>query len=146
VNGVFAARAEAAQLTKTSKGDPQVLVVFEILSPGPQQGSKIGWYGFFTPKTQERTLEALYACGWHGPDLTDLSGVGDREVEIVVEEEEYQGKVRSKVRWVNVPGRGANISPLPVNEATAFAARMKGLAAKVAQDVAKREKEEPMPF
>jgi hypothetical protein len=53
-------------------------------------------------------LKSLY--GWNGVDptwfmepQTDLSGI---EVDLVIENEEYEGKVYPKVKWVNKPGSG----------------------------------------
>ena len=82
----------------------QIAVTFRILE-GEDQGLNITWFGYFTAKTYERTCEALRYCGWRGNQLDDL-GTLDQKVQIVVEHEEYEGKNRAKVAWVNAFGSG----------------------------------------
>ncbi len=121
--GTHAARAIAAKLGETSKGDPQVAVEFEIsdLPDGPR---RLMWYGYFTEKTEDRTIEALRICGWTGTDFTDIQVGAD--VSLVIEEEVYERKTRTKVKWVNRPGGIAMAKAMDAAKAAAFAARMKG--------------------
>ncbi len=65
--GKYRARPIAAALGLTSKGTDQIAVTFELLDPA---GERITWYGFFTEKTTDRTLESLRHCGWKGNDLS----------------------------------------------------------------------------
>jgi hypothetical protein len=128
--GTFRARAVDADLGWTQGGKPQVAVTFEILE-GEDTGRNITWYGYFTDRTKERTIESLRFCGWKGDDISDLSSVnGDGEVSLVIEHEEYEGKTRAKVQWVN--GGGARLAkPMDANDAKAFAAKLKGIVAGV---------------
>lgn len=88
------------------KRTPQVCINFEILD-GPELGRRIAWLGYFTDKTTERTVQALRYCGFRGDDLAALvTQQIDHEVQIVVQHEEYNGKVRAKVQWVNQAGGG----------------------------------------
>lgn len=121
--GTHAARAIAAKLGETSKGDTQVAVEFEItdLPDGPR---RITWYGFFTEKTEDRTIEALRICGWTGTDFTDMQVGAD--VSLVIEDDTWEGKTRAKVKWVNRPGGIAMAKPMDAAKAAAFSARMKG--------------------
>lgn len=68
-----------------------------------EAGDTIDAYLFLSAKALERTEKALRTCGWVGDDVSELmrDGVDIKWVEIVVEEEEYQGKVRTKVKWIN---------------------------------------------
>lgn len=132
--GRYKARAIEGALGETSGGKEQVAVLFEIVE-GDYQGQQMTWYGYFhgadsskAQKNAKRTLESLRHCGWKGDDLTDLSGLGANEVQIVVEQEEYEGKIRTKIAWVNKCGGLALNTPLTGDKAKAFAARMKGLA------------------
>jgi hypothetical protein len=120
----YLARAKDWALSETSKGDAQIVVYFEISTPEAEMAA-ITWYGYFSEKAWERTVESLRHCGWQGADLTDLSGLGDKEVELVIEDEEYDGKVRPKVRWINKPGAMSIKAPLAGDRAKAFAAQMK---------------------
>jgi hypothetical protein len=91
------------------KGTPQVAVVFEILR-GPYAGQRITWMGYFTEKSQERTLKALRIAGFEGDDLDKFADQRPtNEVAIVVEVETYDGKPRAKVAWVNDPTFGGGM-------------------------------------
>src|SRR5579862_677136 len=104
--GYYRARAIEWALGKTDKGNRQVAVRFQTFDDEDRPGEAITWYGYFTEKTAERTLESLQHCGWTGDDITDLSGIERNEVQLVVENEEYEGKVHARVAWVNLPGGG----------------------------------------
>src|SRR3954462_1979761 len=77
------------------KRTPQVVVNFEIVDEGEQKGRRIAWIGYFTEATTERTIQALRYCGFRGDDLAAaITQKLDQKVQIVVEHDEYQGKVR----------------------------------------------------
>lgn len=134
-NGRYRARAVDAVLGIADTGTKQVAVLFELLD---MPGQSIPWYGYFTEKTEDRTLESLMHAGWHGDDLSNLmcDGLGESEVSLVVEQEQdQQGEWRPRVKWVNALGAGALVK----NEMTdvdkvAFAQKMR---AKVMQKRAK---------
>jgi hypothetical protein len=127
--GKYRARANAVAMGTTSTGKEQIIVAF--LTEG---GESISWYGYFSDRTWERTVESLRVCGWTGDDLTDfdggaLAGLDTHDVEIVVEEEpDLDGVPRARVRWVNML-RGSGIAvkqPLAGTELKSFAAQMRG--------------------
>lgn len=126
--GKYRAVPVAAALGYTLKGNEQIAVMFETLDPA---GERITWYGFFTDKTTDRTLQSLRYCGWAGADLSDfceeqLPAGFDKEVELDVQNNEWEGKIRLQVAWVNAPGGGAVVkSALTKEQAKAFGARMK---------------------
>lgn len=126
--GTYNAIARGGQLSESkNKGTPQVVVQFEVCD-AEFAGQTITWTGFFTEKTEDRTLEALRIAGWRGDDITDLSDLSREDVpvvQLVVEEETYEGKVYSRVRWVNKAGGGLNVKPLDAKRAATFASRMK---------------------
>lgn len=124
--GTYRARAIEAALGETDTGKEQIAVRFSLLD---LEGQEITWYGYFTDKTLETTFKALRTAGWKGQDLSDLADLCNPEtpeVTLVVEQEEYEGKVRARVRWVNGAGGLALKKALDPNKAKAFAARMKG--------------------
>lgn len=110
-----------------ANGKEQVALMFQIVG-GEFDGKSIPWFGYFTEKTAERTMDSLRYCGWSTDSLADLTGVTDNEVEIVVADEEYQGKVRSKVQWVNRASKLNLKDKMDANALAAFAARMRGMA------------------
>jgi hypothetical protein len=115
------------QFGETSKGNPQVVVNFEIID-GDMAGRRHAWWGYFTEATTERTVESLRYCGFKGDDLAGaMTQQLDQEVQIVVDHEEYQGKVRSRIQWVNRGGGGGYKldKPMDKRSLTAFAARMR---------------------
>ena len=123
--GTFKARAVDWALGFTGEGAPQVAVAFLIIG-GDCDGEQITWYGYFTEKTERRTLESLRVCGWKGDDLADLAGLGDDEVALVVKEDVYQGETRLKVAWVNRPGGLVMKARMNPEEAKRFAKQMMG--------------------
>jgi hypothetical protein len=145
--GTYRARGVpgSIQLGTTDNGNPQVAASFELLDE-THAGKSVPWYGYFTDKTQKRTLEALRIAGWSNDDLDNIEGFGDTEVDIVVEHNEWEGKVRARVAWVNRPGSGGLALKTPMNDGQrkAFAAKMKGLAV-LSRREAEREKPKAAP-
>jgi hypothetical protein len=134
--GTYRARAVHGALGETKSGSEQVAVEFELLDADGAAGPRITWYGYFSEKTLATTVKALRACGWKGDLLTDLSGISDNEVSLVVENEVLpDGRARPRVRWVNAPGGpGLGLkTPLVGDKARAFAARMRAHIAAVDQ-------------
>ena len=114
----------------TKKDLPQVAVEFEIVD-GEDAGEFITWYGYFTDDTEPRPLESLRACGWQGDDVSDLKGMGSRKVSLVVEDELYEGKTHSRVRWVNrFGGNGVRLAKtMDAQARRQLAARLRSAAA-----------------
>ena len=135
--GDYRAVAVDGVLGETSTGKEQIVVTFEIVQPEEYAGRRINWYGYFTEKPADRTLESLRYCGWTGNDLSVFEfssqvnphsqGFGSQEVFIVVEHEpDQQGVMRARVRWVNATTGGSGVKQkLDAGKAKALAARMK---------------------
>ena len=121
----YKAKAKQWALAESSTGKEQVAVLFEILTPDAAE-KHLTWYGFFTEATADRTIESLRYCGWQGDDLLDLTGLDTNEVELVVEDEEYEGKINVRVQWINRVAALSLKVPLTGDKAKAFAAAMKG--------------------
>jgi hypothetical protein len=155
--GTHRARAIAAVLTETANsGRELVFVKFGLVE---NMNETIGWQGYFGDNKDrggktltERTVDALRVCGWKGDDLTDLSSVTAKEVEIVVQEEEYQGETRLKVRYVQEVGTAAKFMPeaLPPTRAARLAERIKprirGEKPKYDADPIDRDREDDLRF
>jgi hypothetical protein len=111
-----------------SNGKECIVVRFEF-TDGPHKGKSIQWWGYFMDAAVQRTLDSLRHCGWTGETLGDMTGMGDAEVELVVEDQEYNGKVSSKVRWVNRPARLMVKNAMSHEQMDAFSKRMARLTA-----------------
>lgn len=117
----YRAKALDAVVSQTKKGNPYVVVMYEVLT-GEFSGTKLTWSGFFTEKTTERTKEALRVSN---VDLAELLSGGKylvdapSEVDLVVIQEPVldqnnkpTGRMRNRVNWVNSPGMGGGPKPL----------------------------------
>lgn len=96
-------------------GTEQIAVTFQIVDEdadgkrGALHGSRRVWYGFFTDNTEDRTLESLRHCGWSSDELSDIANLNEdacrrllpKVVQLVIENETYNGRTIEKVRWVN---------------------------------------------
>lgn len=120
--GTFKARVIDVELGYTDSGNEQVALLFET-----QTGETISWYGTFTEKATPYTIKDLRACGWTGNDLATL-GVEDlaSDVEIVVEEDMYNGKSRLKVKWINGANRLNVKNRMTPAQKAAFGVKLKG--------------------
>jgi hypothetical protein len=126
--GKYRARATEWGLGETSNNNMQIGVAFECLDLEP--GTGITWYGSLTDAALEYTLKDLRAMGWQGDDITELDNNGGkldaRDVQIVVVHEEYQGKTRAKVKWVNSAGGLAMTNRVTGDKLKGFAAGLRG--------------------
>jgi hypothetical protein len=117
------AKAKRGQLGESKeKKTPRVEVLFEFYAD--DAAHTIRWDGYLTDGALDRTLEALRTCGWAGDDLSDLAGIDTNEVELVIEQEEYEGKTYDRVKWVNAIGGGGFSSLEPAAQKT-LAAQLK---------------------
>lgn len=136
------------------KNTRQICVQFEILE-GEWAGHCFNWYGFFTDKSKERTIESLRYCGWTNDDIMSMEGMGTKVVQLDIVHEEQTvgkgaGKVHPKVRFVNRLGGGGTIKldkPMDMAQKRMFAAEMRMLAKSIppmagGQNVADRAKTE----
>jgi hypothetical protein len=128
--GKHNARAVGGVLGTTGKNSEQVGVEFVFTDDGPNAGKHITWYGYFSDKTIDRTIESLRYAGWKGTDLSDLSDLSAEDtpvVQLVLELEDTEKGPRVKVRWVNRGGSGGVAIKDKMDEGSAksFAERMK---------------------
>jgi len=104
-DGTYLARASEWCVRKVgNNGTPAVTVRFRLLELDGQPA--VSWDGWLTEKTLERTIESLRHCGWTGTRIDDLQGLDAQDVQLVVENEEYNGNWYPKVKWVNGLGGG----------------------------------------
>lgn len=139
--GTYAAVPVSAVLAETSKGTPQVAVLFEFHEGDDPKGPPrtITWYGYLSDRAIARTVEGLRACGWTGTDVSDLSSIGatGEACSIVVEHEpDLQGVPRARVRWVNAGRRSPAVrGQMTPEKARHFSAALRGRIAALAPAV-----------
>ncbi len=122
-----------ARLAFAKNDTRQVCALFEITS-GPHVGERLVWFGFFTKDAGKRTVESLRIMGLKGNDLGALETTPlDQRVSIKVGHDEWEGKVRARVDFVNAPGGGMVKlnKPMSKDEIRKFAAMMRDSLAKV---------------
>lgn len=120
--GKHRVRVTATALAETKTGVGQIVVGFE-----DSDGNTISAYLFTSDKAWEYTAEKLKTLGWDPRENgymfeelnADPSPIAGNEVDIVTEEEEYEGKRRMKVKWINAPGLG--VERMQPAEAATFA-------------------------
>ena len=113
----------------TGSGAEFVALTFSIVE-GSEAGETVQWRGYCTEKAHERTIESLRHCGWSGGDITDLTGIDRNMVQLVIEDDTWEGKTRPKVKWVNAIRPSVNAEQRMGDGArAAFAARMRGAVA-----------------
>jgi hypothetical protein len=113
-------------------GTKQAVVTFRILR-GERAGETITWFGSMTKESWMRTLESFRYMGWKGDDL--VASPLDQEVELEIENEEYNGKWQAKVAWVNPAGGGGGFKlkkPIVGKELADMLAKIRAQAKNVA--------------
>lgn len=133
--GKYTARVEAFRAgmhTKKDTGEtfPKIELDFLVTAPPSAEGEHITHTLYFSPRGKpELGFKALTACGWDGVSEDELDGLGSVDVELVVEEREYNGKMYPQVKWVNsLQGAGgAAHSPMGEEQKADFGARMRAL-------------------
>jgi len=142
-DGKYKARAQTLDVSITSKGTEQVVVWFDVVE-GPCAGESAPWFGYLTPKARGRTLEALVYMGVRDVGDLDFSGYNRNVVEIVVEQNEYQGKTRARVQWVNKIGTAIG-APLDGSARKTLAAKLGPLFEEAKAKVTVNEPFDPGP-
>lgn len=139
--GNYRAKADpsGADFGQSGKGSDFVLIPY-VITQGEYAGTVLGYRGFFTEKTTARTIESLMysGCTFPSGEVTDLTGLGSTEVEIVVDHEEYEGKWYARIQWVNKPFGISEQQKMDPSKKADFGSRMRGALAAVRQDMAQR--------
>lgn len=100
---------ESAQWGETPTTKSEFVEITFRVTDGPHKGEEKSKSFWFTPKAMEYAIADLRACGctFPGGDVTNLTGLGTREVEIVVQKQKpKEGELESKyteIRFINDP-------------------------------------------
>jgi hypothetical protein len=105
LSGRHPAKLITYDIGMASTGREQIGVLFEF-TDGPGRGEQITWYGHFTPDAFPITVRALKELGWSGERIDTLRAElkPGTVVQLVLEVETYQGKKRSRVKFINRRG------------------------------------------
>jgi hypothetical protein len=132
-NGKYVAKIIDYTVNADEGKTPNIEVRFSFVVDGSE--TEWSWYGYVTEKAMKTTMRALVAMGLSTPDLDRLadgveSNILDHLTPVVidVENETYEGKTRSKIRWVNKMG-GRSFERLAPTQAKAAVSPFKGFAA-----------------
>lgn len=110
VPGKKVARVVAGRFVNSEKGTLGIEVSFRFKEGESEE--RMQYVGWCSPLAIERTMKTLVeVLGYNGDDSVDpvsrylLPGSlnQDRDVELVVEMEEYEGKSRPRIKWINDP-------------------------------------------
>ena len=124
--GYYKAKAISAQAGFTNNGVEQVAMLVDLIDLNKQ----MTWYGYFTERSCDRTLESLMIAGWDGVNLGSFNGIGSTEFVAVVEEEEWEGQKRTRISWINRARSGGPKLNNPMSEVQVqeLSQRLKGRA------------------
>lgn len=117
--GFYTGRAVSYEFQESSKkGTPQLAVTFEIQhtsDAGAKQTSRMTWFGYLTEAAVDRTLQACRYMGWDDSTngaaalealTTGKADLTKNEVELDIQEEDYEGKKQIRIAFVNRIGGG----------------------------------------
>ena len=119
--GNYVGKIEDYGVSNSKAGKAQAFIKFKI-DKGPGEGyAELTWFGGLSNEVAQgkkrspmsRTVETLLDCGFKGNDTDDLAtGPGNEvlklgtEMSLTIQDDEYEGVLRSKIAWVNVVGAG----------------------------------------
>lgn len=106
--GTYIAQPRDWKFCESKGGTEQFAVSLEIVE-GPKKGTRMTWAGSFaSAASEELVYKAMRSMGFSG-QMTDAGEVTldkEKSVSIVVEHEDYEGKTRARVRYINDLGGG----------------------------------------
>ena len=132
--GIHKAQAISFDLgTNEKTGSDFALIVFRVVEGEQCEGEEIYHRLYFTDAAAENSMLVMRKMGWIGDDICtvteeDLPTV----VEIIVDEEEFNGKTSMKVKWVRSVGeRGPMRDRMDDASRRDFSLRMRDVAKNV---------------
>lgn len=121
-------------LGESKNGTRFIRVPVTITTEGAQKGKTIDWYGYLSEKTQERVIEILETCfgiNWNWENIT----FAGQEVEVVVEQDDYNGKTSFKAKWLNNPNMDRTSGGKSPEEIEAAKAEAQAKAKEIAKEL-----------
>lgn len=122
--GTYKARVGEVALSTTKSGKDQVSISLAVIDGDNEEYHT--YYGYFSDGALSITLKALRTCGWKGTNLLEVEKLGGQIVQVVLDNETWEGKTRLKVKWIN-DGSGPVVQGrMDDAQKRAFADRMAG--------------------
>lgn len=145
--GTYTAHCVNAQLGFSKKGSEQIIATFKI-SDENFKGREMTWYGSFSDKAMQYTLDAMKNCGFIGDDYSDLGSMTRNEISLVIghEANPNDGKIYARVKFINAIGRARVTAPMNADQIRAFNAKMKAQSGKVSPGPGKSNPKDEVPF
>ena len=124
-SGRYTATAKTVDLGQSAeKGTPYVSILFEN-----EQGEDLTAFLYLSDAALERTVRTLREVFGFNDDFgTVKEQVTGKQASIVVEAEEFEGKTRMKVKWVNAVG---GVSGKPLENAVSLLAQLSARAKRI---------------
>ncbi len=91
------------QIGESKEKKTKQIVVNVKITSGEYAGRVRAWFGYITPDTVDRTLDAMRTFGFKGDDLS-VDEPLTNPINIVIKHEPYNGKIQEKIAWINKPG------------------------------------------
>jgi hypothetical protein len=104
----YDAQAIACGLGEAQTGTPQIAITYQLFD-GDDVIGEAPYYGFLTDAAMEYAIKTCRTSGWEGNDISELDDCNCAEklpnrIQVVLEENEWEGEVSVRVKWVNAGG------------------------------------------
>ena len=124
---------------ESKTGTPGLRLPLEVTS-GECKGTQVEYIAWLSHAALDRSVKTLAdVFGWDG-NLAALSQLVDsgpfvgRDCEITVEDEEYNGKMYPKIKWLNKAGGGNSAKPLAKDAVAEMVAKLNATSMKLAAE------------
>ena len=122
--GRYTATVESAELGQSEKGTPLLALLCKT-----DQGEELTAYLYLSDAAVERTVKTLREVfAFDNSFESVVQQVTGKPCSIVVEAEEYEGKSRMKVKWINTVG---GVSGKPLENAVSLLAQLSARAKRI---------------
>jgi len=123
------------------KQTPFIRIPVVVTSEGPEKGAGAVWTGYLSNAAFENTIKRLAEVFGFDGNLAALATgkqtLANMPCSITTEAEDYNGKRRIKIKWLNAPGGGSTAKPMDPGKLDLFLKQTNSRAMLVAQSIGK---------
>jgi hypothetical protein len=142
--GYYQARVKTYGIPEVKDGKhPQVAITFEFMEGNTPR--ELTYYGSLSPRAAQYTIDNVIRAGLKSDDLStmcDENAFESKEVQITVTNEEYDGKMRSKITWINELG-GAKFKAICKEQAAPMLKNYSALVKAGRMEMAQKQGQKP---